>query len=157
MTEFITKVSVTIQATPQQVYAVFKDYRVGHPAILPKDYFTRLAVVEGGYGAGTVVDVDMKVMGVKNSYRFQVSEPEPDHILMEADEAAGVVTTFTIDPVDGGGSSLVTLLTRARASSGLRGIIEKWTIPPITRRIYRKELQILADYLRQEANRSNLA
>ena len=32
--------SMVIDARPEEIYAVVSDYRVGHPAILPRQYFT---------------------------------------------------------------------------------------------------------------------
>ena len=95
------EVSTPIDATPDMVYGILADYREGHPAILPKEYFTDMSVIEGGQGAGTVIDVKMSVMGVERDYRFKITEPEPGRVLIESDEVAGVVTTFTVDPVDG--------------------------------------------------------
>lgn len=148
MNEITIEVSAVIEAASKHVYSVLADYPGGHHAILPKDYFTDLSVTEGGQCAGTVIDVSMKVMGVESHYRFNVSEPEPGRVLMEADEDAGVVTTFTVDPVDGEERSCVTITTRSRASQSLRGLIERLVNPAVTRRIYRKELQILASYVR---------
>ncbi len=149
-----TEVSAIIEATPNDVYSILSDYSVGHHAILPKEFFTDLSVIQGGQGAGTVIDVKMSVMGVVRHYRFQISEPEPGHILKEADEEAGVVTTFTVDPVDGEKQSRVTIKTRAEASRGLRGLIERLVNPAITRRIYRQELQLLASYVVEGAHKN---
>ncbi|MBZ0307342.1 MAG: hypothetical protein K8I82_14845, partial [Anaerolineae bacterium] len=62
---------------------------------------------------------------------------------------AGIVTTFTVETVSGGEQSLVTIATDFRASPGIKGLLERLMNPPITRRIYRQELQLLADYVRQ--------
>ncbi len=137
----------TIEAAPEKVYAVLADYHLGHPAILPSEYFKDLRVEEGGQGAGTVVRVRMSVMGVKRDLRLRVSEPEPGRVLVEADEEAGVVTTFTVDPLRGGEQSRVTIATDARISPGLKGLIERMVNPAITRRIYSKELQQLGKYV----------
>lgn len=149
MNEITIEVSAVIEAASKHVYSILADYPGGHYAILPKEYFTDLSVIEGGQGAGTVIDVVMNVMGIESHYRFNVSEPEPGRVLMESDEDAGVVTMFTVDPVDGEEWSRVTITTRSRASQGLRGLIERLVNPAVTRRIYRKELQILASNVRK--------
>jgi hypothetical protein len=150
MSQFRVEVSEVIDAPPQVVYDVISDYRVGHPTILPKPYFTGLAVEEGGQGAGTVVFAHLKVMGVERTYRLVVSEPEPGRVLVEADEDAGVVTRFTVEPLRDGKQSRVTISTVTKASPGIQGVMEKLINPPITRRIYQQELQQLDEYLRSQ-------
>lgn len=149
MGQIHTEVSDIIPARPEVVYAVLADYRVGHPAILPKPYFTELKVEQGGQGAGTIVRTRMVVMGVERMFRLTVSEPEPGRVLKEVDEQAGVVTTFTVEPLNDGQQARVTIATEARASPGLMGVMEKLMNPPFTRRIYKEELQQLAEYVRQ--------
>jgi DNA-directed RNA polymerase subunit H (RpoH/RPB5) len=145
-----------IDSRPEDLYAIFADYKVSHPAILPKSYFTDLTVEQGGVGAGTIVQVHMAVMGAKRHYRFVVSEPEPGRVLVETDEAAGVVTKFIIEPLNGGNQSRVTLSTDTRPSPGLAGIMEKVISPPITRRIYKQELHLLAEYAREHVENKAL-
>jgi len=55
-----------------------------------------------------------------------------------------VYTTFTVEPVNGGSQSKVTISTRANTSPGLKGAVERWLNPWVMRRIYREELQQLA-------------
>ncbi|MCB9452140.1 MAG: SRPBCC family protein [Anaerolineaceae bacterium] len=140
--------SQIISARPEAIYAIFTDYRVSHPAILPKPYFASLVVEEGGQGAGTVFRAQMDVMGTKTDLRMVVSEPQPGRVLREEDETAGIVTTFTVEPVSAE-ETRVTLATDFRSSPGLKGWIESLLNPLITRRIYRQELQLVADYVRQ--------
>ena len=136
--------STVINAPPDLVYGIIADYRSGHPSILPDKYFTRMDVLEGGYGAGTVIDVRMKVMGVSARYKMLVSEPEPGRILQEEDRKAGVLTTFTVEVEQGGRQSCVTIETTMPVSDGLKGWIEQKMNPPIMRKIYREELALLA-------------
>jgi hypothetical protein len=147
MSHIHVEASDVIDASPKVIYAILTDYRKGHPAILPKPYFTDLTVVKGGKGAGSVILVRMRVLGVEAAYTMEVSEPEPDRVLVEADENAGVTTTFTVDPLDGGTKSRVTIATDMKASPGFKGFLEKLITPRITRSIYKKELRQLADYV----------
>ena len=147
MSDIQTQVSATIDAPPDLIYAILTDYQEGHVAILPKKYFTGITVLEGGQGAGTIIDVHMQVMGVEQELHLKVNEPEPGRVLVERDQAAGVFTTFTVDPMEGGKSSRVPIATQAKVSPGLRGWIEKLVNPAIIRRIYKEELQQLADYV----------
>lgn len=148
MSQIHAEASDVIDARPEEIYAVLSDYRVGHPAILPKPYFTELMVEQGGQGAGTVIRFGMNVMGVKRVYRGVVSEPQPGRVLVEVYPEAGVVTTFTVEPLNGGKHSRVTIATDVEASPGVMGLVEKMMNPPILRRIFKKELRQLADYVR---------
>jgi hypothetical protein len=149
MSKIHAEASLLIDAAPEAVYTVLRDYHVGHPAIVPKPYFEKVVIVEGsGTGAGTVIDVTMNVMGQKIVYRETVSEPEPGRVLVEADEKAGVTSTFTVDPVDGGQRSKVTIASDWRRSPGFKGFIEALMNPSIGRRIFVKELAQLAEYMK---------
>ncbi|MCB8927684.1 MAG: SRPBCC family protein [Ardenticatenaceae bacterium] len=147
MNQYEVSVSRVIQAPPAAVYAVFADYHHSHAAVLPKPYFTEMTVEKGGTGAGTEITVHMAVMGAKVTYHMVVTEPEPGRVLQEEDKALGVVTTFTVDPVHNGEASRVTLYTRARTSAGLKGFIEKLITPPISRKIYNEELDLVEKHL----------
>ncbi len=135
-----------IPVAPEEVYSILADYRGGHPAILPRPYFERLTVIEGGVGAGTIAEVHMNVFGAKSVLRLETTEPEPGRVLVETDPAAGVTTTFTVDPANGGEHARVTIETAARTRAGLPGLLERLLNPVIMRRIYRAELIQLAEY-----------
>ena len=147
MNHYEVSVSRVIDAPPAAVYAVFADYHHSHNAILPKPYFTKMTVEKGGTGAGTEITVHMSVFGAKATYHMVVTEPEPGRVLQEEDKAAGVVTTFTVDPMNNGQSARVTLHTRARTAPGLRGFIEKLITPTISRKIYNEELDLVAKHV----------
>lgn len=138
--------SEVINARPEKLYAIVRDYRVGHQAILPRPYFTSMVVEEGGVGAGTVIRVKMKVMGQDFDYHMDVAEPEPGRVISETDRITGQRSTFTFEPLNGGTQTRVTIATRAKGSAGLRGVMEKLFVPSVTRRIFRQELRQLADY-----------
>lgn len=146
MKQMIVEASAIIPAPAQAIYDVLADYQEGHPAILPRPYFRDLVVEEGGQGAGTVIRVAMEVMGVKQQYRMIVSEPQPGRVLVEEDKDAGVVTTFSVNPLSEE-RSFVSIATASRPSPGIKGAIERLINPPVARRIYQKELQQLADYV----------
>lgn len=147
MSQLHVEVSADIPAPPDKVYGVIADYHTGHPAILPQAYFTGLDVDAGGRGAGTRLRVHMNVFGTKVTYNQIVTEPQPGRVLTESDEAQGVTTTFTVDPLDGGTACRVTIATDSRLSPGFKGLVEKLLNPGIMRRIYREELQNLSDYV----------
>lgn len=144
MSTYHTEASQIINARPEKIYAILSDYQRAHVSILPKPYFTGLTVERGGQGAGTVFLAKMDVYGTKTEFRMTVTEPEPGRVLAETDEKAGVHTTFTLDPLDNGQRTRVTIATDARASGGLKGLIERLTTPMIMRRIYNAELKLVA-------------
>lgn len=139
--------SHTIPARPAAVYAVISDYRVGHPAILPKDYFTYLTVEKGGQGAGTVVRGGLKVFGIEYPFHQIVSEPEPGRVLVETDLDTGQVTRFIFEPVNEGAATRLTIVSDFPPSPGFVGFMERLTKPMIVRNIYNKELRQLAEYV----------
>jgi hypothetical protein len=149
MNQIHAEVSEVIEAQPERVYAILSDYRVSHPAILPKPYFTEITVEQGGQGASTIVRAQMKVMGTELVYHLIVSEPQPGRVLMETDADAGVTTTFTVEPLNGGSHSRVTIATDAAASPGVKGWLERLFNPPVMCRIYQQELLQLAAYTRK--------
>ncbi len=140
------KASRVVEASPEVVHGVISDYRIGHPAILPKEYFASLKVVEGGKGAGTVLDLHMTIMGMDRKARQTVSEPEPSRVLVEADDLA--TTTFTFDSEEGGTKTKVTITTEMQSSPGFRGFMERLMVPSVLKRIYREQLELLAKYVK---------
>lgn len=150
MSEIHAEATAIIDARPEEVYAVFADYHVGHPAILPKPPFTKLTIEEGGKGAGTVVLVGMKVMGKEQVIRGVVTEPEPGRKLVESYPDSGIVTSFTVDPVNDGLQSRVIIATDAKTSSGLQGFIERLLFPSFLSRVYKTELRQVEEYLRSK-------
>src|SRR5829696_305134 len=96
--------SAIIDAPQAEVYALISDYREGHPRILPREHFSDLKVEEGGQGAGTVITFVAAVGGTKQTMRGRVAEPEPGRILTENYTTSSMVTSFTVDPVEGGKS-----------------------------------------------------
>lgn len=149
MNQMQVSYSAVIDARPQQVHAVISDYHVGHVAILPKPEFQELIVEQGGQGEGTVTRIKMKVMGREFIYHHKISEPEPGRTLKETDLDTGLGTLFTFEPVGDGSQTRVTITTDFPARSGLAGAIERWLTTRVTQRLYKRELDNLAAYLKR--------
>lgn len=147
MSRLRAEASHLIEAAPQDVYAVFSDYHTAHPAILPKAYFPKIEVLEGGQGAGTRVKVTTKALGSERIYDLDVTEPEPGRRLVETDRLTGLVTTFLVEPGTSAQQSRVTIASEWEPQPGLAGLIEKWLFPFFMRRIYAEELGNVAQYL----------
>jgi hypothetical protein len=138
-----------IEAPAARVYSIIADYTQHHRRILPREYFKSLEVEEGGVGAGTRIHVKMRVLGTTIEFRHIVSEPEPGRILIESDVDAdgGSVTTFTVDPVDSGAASILTISTEFTTQrNGILGRIERFLTIRVLQRIYKKELSLISAY-----------
>lgn len=141
--------SETIDARAEDIYAVVTDYRVGHPAILPKQYFTDLIVEEGGQGAGTILRGSVKVFGSEYPFHQAVTEPDPGRSLLETDTNTGQTTRWLFESLGDGAQTRVTIASDFPPSTGIVGVLERLTKPMVIRTIYRKELRQLADYMRE--------
>lgn len=139
------EVSKIINATLPTVYAILADYNKGHQRILPKRYFKKMSVLEGGCGGGTRIKVEMSVLGKKSTLNFLVSEPEPGRILVETDSNAGVTTRFTLEPT-GDRQTQVTIDSTMAVNQGLLGGLERLFNKWLIRRIYNEELKMLDTY-----------
>jgi polyketide cyclase/dehydrase/lipid transport protein len=135
------KSSIDIPAAAAVVYGIIADYRVGHPSILPPQYFENLDVLEGGQGNGTRIRFRVRAFGVRQVMHARVTEPEPGRLLVETDEATGSETRFLVDPL-GAGRSRVTFETDYRAR-GLKGWVEALLVPRYLAKVYAAELDLL--------------
>jgi hypothetical protein len=144
MTKHSLSASKLISSPAHTVYDLIADYRSGHPRILPKPYFVSLEVEQGGYGAGTMINFQMKLMGRIQSFHSTITEPEPGRILVETDMHTGAVTTFTVDPRVNGQETFVTITTTTDIPNGIIGKMQGWLTTQLLRPIYLKELDQLA-------------
>jgi hypothetical protein len=135
------RASTNVPAPAALVYDLIADYRVGHPSILPPQYFQDLVVEEGGKGAGTLIRYTVLSYGTRQVARARVTEPEPGHILVETDERTGTETRFIVESL-GEASARVTFETHYQAR-GLRGWIEALLVPRYLRQVYAAELALL--------------
>lgn len=139
---YTVKASARVGAHADIVYGIIADYRNGHPHILPRQYFEWLEVERGGRGEGTVIRFQMRVLGQTRVLRAVVTEPEPGHVLVETDTSGdGPVTTFTVEAKESG--SQVTISTALTSAGGPLGLLERFVMKRILRRIYARELEQL--------------
>ena len=138
-----TQVASATKIIPAPVKLIYKDiadYRSSHPLILPKKHFLSLEVEEGGFGEGTIVRFQMRLLGQARSFRALITEPEPGYILQEMDLASGVVTWFKVSPADSYEYSEVTIATEFKVPSVVQGFAAKIMLE----KVYREELDLLA-------------
>ena len=136
-----------IPAPAAAVYGVFADYREAHPRILPPSFFVGLTVVEGGHGAGTVIDVAGRFAGRTRVIRGVVTEPEPGRLLVESYPAERMVTSFRVVPEPGGEASMVKISTVMPRRWGPVGWIEERIVRRLLSRVFAEELELVAAYL----------
>ena len=139
-----------INARPEDVYAVLRDYRVGHPAIIPRPPFTNLTVEKGGVGAGTIVNTDMVVWGRKFHYHQEVTEPEPGRVLVETSTDQDQGTKFVLEPLNNGTQTRLTISSYMPGHTGLYGWLERVMTVPSARGIYMKELRQIDAYMQKQ-------
>lgn len=135
-----------IAAPAEAVYAVFADYRVAHPAILPPRFFTGLEVVEGGRGAGTVVRVEGRFAGRTRAMTGYVTEPEPGRVLVESYPEDRVVTSFRVQPA-GAAASNVTISSVFPRRRGPAGWVQERLVRRLLIGVYAEELDRTEAYL----------
>lgn len=136
----IATASRIIHAPAPALYEIIADYRTKHPLILPKPYFLSLEVEEGGFGAGTIVRFEMRVLGRTRAFRSLITEPVPGQALLERDLESGISTGFDVAPLENGRDSQVTISTELKNQRGLEALIAR----VVLQNIYRKELMLLA-------------
>lgn len=142
MSVFNVSGSAVIPAPSQHVYGIIADYRNSHPHIAPPKYFRNVAVVEGGVGAGTKIRFEMVLFGKTQQVESVITEPEPGRVLVETTSDGLAVTSFIVDPLDGGKAANVTISTDMKNM----GFISNMLIKFLFKRIYREELALLAEY-----------
>ena len=150
MAEVFVSVSAVVHAPADVVYAIFADYHDAHPRVLPRPPFGELVVERGGIGAGTRFRVEGRQGRKMKTLRCEVTEPHPGRVLVESDVDSDLVTTFTVDPADGGRDSRVTISTRW-TRAGVQGIVERLLVPLFLRPVYRAELRNVEQLARERA------
>jgi len=99
-----------------------------------------------GFGAGTRIRVETRVLGNTKQFVHLIREPDPGRVLEEVDAAGFSTTTFTVEPAEQGKAASVTIQTRFRVRPGLLGSVERVVTVAMLRRIYKQELARLDHY-----------
>jgi hypothetical protein len=129
----------TVDASPEQVLEVLRDYRQARPRILPDNY-SAYRVEQGGNGDGTVIGYHFAAGGRERDYRLRVEEAVGQ--LRERDELSSFVSTWTVQPA--GAGSTVTIESSWEGAGGVGGFFERTFAPKGLRRIYGQMLDRLA-------------
>jgi hypothetical protein len=138
--------SAVIDAPADVIYGIIADYVSHHPNILPDIYFDGLEVLEGGYGAGTRLNVFAVIKGSKQTLEMGVEEPKPGHVLTETDLNGGMKTTFEVTPMEEG-KAAVTITTAWPPARGFQALFNRFFLAGYVRRMLEAEVEQLADYV----------
>ncbi|MFD6391327.1 SRPBCC family protein [Nocardia sp. NPDC055029] len=136
--------SIVVAADPQRTLEAIGDYETIRPRILSSHYHD-YKVVEGGKGAGTVVEWTLQATE-KRSRNVRANVTVSDSILTERDANSSMVNTWTVTP-DGAGSQ-VTLRTTWQGAGGVSGIFEGIFAPLGLKKI---QAEVLANLARELA------
>jgi len=139
--KYIVEADAVVHAPAQKVYGLLADYHNGHPRVLPSA-FTGLKVIEGGSGAGTVIDVGMKAFGKVRTVRGYVTEPEPGRVLEEAYPESNIVTRFYVTPLSDA-QSTVRIWSEMQSKAGIVGRLERKLVRGFLQKVYRQELGLI--------------
>ena len=144
-----------LDAPADAVYHCLRDYATHHrhqpDGFLPPA-FTRLEVLRGGVGAGTLIRFTTRLGGRSVTRTQEVSEPEPGRVLIEAGDGEG--STFTVEPR--GDRSLLRIETTLRPT-GLDGLLMPLLGPRILGPLYADEMRRLEAYARAHASQTESA
>jgi hypothetical protein len=141
----------TIPAPVEVVYNILADYRNGHPSILPDKYFQSLEIEQGGFGAGTVIRFNMRVGKQLQTFRSEISEPNPGRVLLEQSlDQADLRTTFETIPFGDTLTKVTFTTTGLTRRQGVLGHLERLVTEMFLKRVYREELQRLSEFARKK-------
>ena len=140
MKPLIISASKIIDAPANVLYRIIADYQNGHASILPKSYFSSLEVEKGGYGEGTIIRYQMRVLGRTQTFRALITEPDPGCTLLETDLESSTSTSFTVWSLGNKDHSRVTIMTVLKNRSFVDGFLAKIFLT----NVYRQELDLLS-------------
>jgi uncharacterized protein YndB with AHSA1/START domain len=138
----------TIPAPRERVHQVLADYAEGHREVLPPSNFLDYKVLQGGWGAGTLISFRLRAGGRERPYEMEVSEPGPGATLVERDRNSSLVTTWTLVPTTDGRATNLKLSTTWEGQGGVGGFFERTFAPRGLRRIYDDLLDRLTEKVR---------
>lgn len=123
-----------VAAPPAEAFAFLRDYQK-RPSIMPPNV-SDYRVESGGQGAGTVVHYRLRAGKRERAYRLEVDETAPGRELRERDQGSTFVTTWTLEPAEGGKKTLVRLHSQWKGAGGIGGVFERIFAPRGLGRIY---------------------
>lgn len=132
-----------VNARPEEVYEILKDYKEKRPQILTPN-FLDYTVEKGGKGSGTVVRYRLQAARRERPYQMVVDEPVKGKVITERDTNSSLVTTWRLAPLGDGRQTKVHVESEWEGGKGVGGFFERTFAPLGLRRIYRQMLDLLA-------------
>jgi Polyketide cyclase / dehydrase and lipid transport len=142
MATVTARASRMVDASPQRVLELLRDYREGRPRILT-DHYSAYRVEQGGHGAGTVIGYHFNTGRRERDYRMGVEEDGDG--LLERDQLSSFVNRWIVAP--SGSGAEVTIEASWRGAGGIGGMFERTFAPKVLQRIYGQMLDKLAGAL----------
>lgn len=142
-----------LHAPAATIYHCLSDYTAHHrhqPEGFLPPAFTRLEVLRGGLGAGTLIRFTTRVGGRSMTRTQEVSEPVPGRVLVEWGDGEG--STFTVESQ--GDRTLLRIETTLQVS-GTEGWMMRLLGARILRPLYEDEMRRLEAYAQAHAMKAN--
>jgi len=142
-----------LDAPAATIYHCLSDYTEHHrhqPEGFLPPAFTRLEVLRGGLGAGTLIRFTTRVGGRSMTRTQEVSEPVPGRVLVEWGDGEG--STFTVESQ--GDRTLLRIETTLQVS-GTEGWMMRLLGARILRPLYEDEMRRLEAYAQAHAMKAN--
>jgi len=150
MSKIQVKNERVVNAKPEEVYDVIKDYKEKRPLFLTPN-FLDYQVEQGGKGDGTVVQYRLQAARRERPYRMRVNEPVRGQVIQERDANSSLVTTWMVSPLEGGQQSKVSIVTDWEGGQGVGGFFERTFAPLGLHRIYDRMLDQLTPLVGDES------
>lgn len=132
-----------IQARPEVVFRTLADYANKRPRMLPAN-FLDYRVEKGGQGQGTVISYRFRAAGRERPYTMRVEETLKGRVLTERDANSSFVTHWSVEPIELGQQSKVSVESDWEGGSGIGGFFERAFAPLGLHKIYNEMLTALA-------------
>lgn len=128
------------------VYAIVADVRDHHFRVVPESVDrSTYRVLEGGYGAGTVVEYQTAISRIDHPLRYLVEEPEPGRVVVFRHEGGLVEKRYEVDAA---GPAACTMTSRVRVArrAGFLGIIDRLLGRSFIQRMAEQKLDNIEQY-----------
>jgi hypothetical protein len=134
MSPVVATAEHTVHAPSERVIAALADYVGVRPRLLPEQ-FSDYRVESGGQGAGTRVHWRFAATSKRVRDQLMIVTAPDATSLVESDANSSMVTTWTVQPVDDGGTT-VRVRTTWNGAGGIGGFFERTFAPKGLQRVY---------------------
>lgn len=127
--EFLNFVEASVERVlnfpDRLIYAILSDFREHHLRIVPSSVRApSFQIIEGGIGAGTIIEHESSLGHEPQPVRYVVAEPEPGRVLTMTGSGGAIVQTFQLTNSSPTQCSL-NMSAKFRSRNGLLGLIDR--------------------------------